>query len=79
MLKETDQGACDKCGRDFSDNKYVYALYATTEQGEGMVMCLGYYRDPTEIEINTAIIKENTLVTIERIPFEEEMTLKCED
>ena len=57
------------------ENKYVYALYATSEQGDGKVMCLGYYRDPTDIEINTAIIRENTLITIERIPLEEGMIL----
>lgn len=51
---------------DFDEVKpRKYVVWATADQGDGRVMSLGTFEDPTEIEINTSIIGPNVLITIE--------------
>lgn len=47
--------------------KKKYILWATAEQGEGKVMHLGVFDDPTDIEINTSILGPDVLLTIEQV------------
>jgi len=44
-----------------------YAVYATSQEGDGYTMWLGEYEDPTDIEINTSIIGSGVKITIERV------------
>lgn len=51
---------------EHDDEKEVYIVWATAQQGDGKVMKLGEYEDVTDIEINTSIIGPDVLITIER-------------
>ena len=46
------------------ENKYI--VYATDKEGEGHVMQIGEYDDPTDIEIRIGMFAPDVVITIER-------------
>jgi len=42
----------------------MYRLYATAENGDGRVISLGDYEDPTEIEIIVGMFKDDVIISI---------------
>ena len=47
------------------ENKGEYVLYAITKSGEGLVMEVGRYKEPEDIEIFTSVFGKDIKLEIE--------------
>jgi len=45
----------------------MYRVYATNQDGDGRVITLGDYADPTEIEIIVGMFSKDVIITIEEV------------